>query len=185
MKMKAIPVLILLFSTTALFGDSMKSIYDFNLKDIDGNSVTLRTYEGKVMLIVNTASKCGFTYQYEGLQTLHESYSEDGLVVLGFPSNDFMGQEPGSEEEIKAFCSSNYDVSFPMFSKTTVKGKKIHPLYEYLTSKETNPEFAGRISWNFNKFLIDRKGNIVGRFSSKVKPEDQSIINSITEALEK
>jgi glutathione peroxidase len=159
------------------------SIYDIAVKDIDGNSGTLQYYEGKVLLIVNTASKCGFTPQYEGLQSLYETYKDRGLVVLGFPSNDFLGQEPGSDEEIKEFCSLNYNVSFPMYSKISVKGSDIHPLYDYLTSKETNPEFPGKITWNFNKFLIDREGQIIGRYASKVKPEDERVVEAIETAL--
>ena len=176
---------ILLIIPVLSFGDSMNSIYEFSIEDIDSRHVSMASYEGKVLLIVNTASKCGFTPQYEGLQKLYETYKDQGLEILGFPSNDFMGQEPGSEEEIKAFCSLNYNVSFPMFSKLSVKGKNIHPLYDYLTSKKTNPEFSGKISWNFNKFLIDREGNIIGRFSSKIKPEDPRVIEAIEKALGK
>jgi glutathione peroxidase len=175
--------LILSISSTAT--GNMNELYDIEVVDIDGNPGTLKPYAGNVLLIVNTASKCGFTNQYEGLQSLHETYKDEGLVVLGFPSNDFLGQEPGSEEEIKEFCTLNYNVSFPMYSKITVKGKQIHPLYEYLTSKETNPEFAGKITWNFNKFLIDRNGQIIGRYASKVKPEDERVVKAIEAALSK
>jgi len=160
-----------------------KSIYDFQVIDIDGNEIKLNKYLGKVLLIVNTASKCGFTKQYEGLQKLYEKYQEQGLVILGFPANNFFRQEPGSNEEIKEFCQLNYGVTFPMFSKISVKGKDIHPLYEFLTSKKTNPQFGGKISWNFNKFLIDRKGNIAGRFGTRKSPEDKEIIAAIESLL--
>lgn len=185
MKHIAIPVILFLFFSAATFGETMNSIYDFEVEDIDGNPVDLNRYKGKVLLIVNTASKCGFTPQYEGLQVLYETYKEQGLVVLGFPSNDFLKQEPGSEEEIKTFCSLNYNVTFPMFSKITVKGKNIHPLYEYLTSKKTNPEFSGKIKWNFNKILIDREGAVINRFASQIKPEDPEVITTIEAALGK
>lgn len=162
----------------------MKSIYDFTVKDIDGKDVKLENYKGKVVLIVNVASKCGFTPQYEGLQKIYTKYKDQGFVILGFPANNFMGQEPGTNEEIKQFCSLNYNVTFPMFSKISVKGKDIAPLYQYLTEKETNPEFSGKISWNFNKFLIDREGKIVARFGSRAKPESQEVIAAIEKALE-
>ncbi|MDZ7335717.1 MAG: glutathione peroxidase [candidate division KSB1 bacterium] len=161
----------------------MKSIYDFVVKDIDGNEVKLEQFKGKVMLIVNVASKCGFTPQYEGLQKLYMQYKDKGLVVLGFPANNFLNQEPGSNEEIKQFCSLNYNVTFPMFSKISVKGKDIAPLYQFLTSKETNPEFAGDISWNFNKFLVDRWGKIVARFGSRSRPESDELVQAIESAL--
>ena len=132
----------------------MPSIYDFTMDNIKGEPVELSQYKGKVVLIVNTASKCGFTYQYDGLEELYQTYQDSGLVILGFPANNFLKQEPGTNEEIAEFCRLNYGVTFPMFSKISVKGEDIHPLYQYLTSKETNPEFEGNISWNFNKFLI-------------------------------
>ena len=183
MKFLILFAFLLITASAILFGGDMDSIYTFSVDDIDGNTGTLQPYKGNVMLIVNTASKCGFTYQYEGLQNLYDTYKDQGLVVLGFPSNDFMGQEPGTEEEIKEFCSLNYNVSFPLYSKITVKGRNIHPLYDYLTSKKTNPEFGGKITWNFNKFLIDREGNIVNRFSSKVKPEATEVVEAIETAL--
>jgi glutathione peroxidase len=164
-------------------GVSMKSIYDFTVKDIDGKDVKLEQFKGKAILIVNVASKCGFTSQYEGLQKIYLQYKDQGLVILGFPANNFMGQEPGTNEEIKQFCSLNYNVTFPMFSKISVKGKDIAPLYKFLTEKETNPEFSGKISWNFNKFLIDRAGKIVARFGSRTKPESEEMIQAIEKAL--
>jgi len=135
----------------------MTGIYDFRVADIDGNDVNLADYKGRVLLVVNVASKCGFTPQYKGLQKLYDQYKDKGFVILAFPSNDFMGQEPGTNEQIKTFCQLNYQVSFPLFSKISVKGRDIHPLYKFLTENSTDPNFAGGITWNFNKFLIDRK----------------------------
>lgn len=161
----------------------MSSIYDFALTDIDGNDVPLAQYRGQVVMIVNVASKCGFTKQYKGLQELYDKYKDRGFVILGFPANNFMGQEPGSEEDIKAFCTTTFGVSFPMFSKISVKGDDQHPLYRYLTEKETNPEFAGKITWNFNKFLIGRDGKIVDRFGSMDSPESGKVVEAIEAAL--
>lgn len=161
--------------------EAVTNIYDFTMRDIDGKDVNLAEYKGKVLLIVNVASKCGFTGQYEGLQKLHSANTNRGFSVLGFPANDFLGQEPGTEKEIKTFCSTTYGVTFPMFSKIHVKGKEIHPLYTFLTSKETNPASSGAISWNFNKFLIGRDGTILARFGSRTAPDSKEL----TEALEK
>lgn len=159
------------------------SVYDFTVNDIDGKPVKLDTYKGKVVLIVNVASKCGYTPQYEGLQATYTKYKDQGLVILGFPANNFMGQEPGTNEEIKQFCSLKYNVSFPLFTKISVKGEDKHALYKYLTDKTTNPEFGGEISWNFNKFLVDRNGKIIARFDSKEKPEGEKITQAIEQAL--
>jgi glutathione peroxidase len=173
-----------LFSAVS-FGEEtkMKSIYDFKVADIEGNDVNLSDYKGKVLLIVNVASKCGFTPQYKGLQKIYGDYKDKGFEILAFPSNDFMGQEPGTNEQIKSFCQLNYNVGFPLFSKISVKGKDIHPLYKFLTEKNTNPKFAGAITWNFNKFLIDRNGNIINRFDSKAEPQNPEIIKAIEDAL--
>lgn len=157
-----------------------ESMYDITVKDIDGNDVKLDTYKGKVLLIVNTASKCGLTPQYEGLQALYDKYKDKGLVVLGFPANNFMGQEPGTNEEIKEFCTLRYKVTFPMFAKISVKGEDQHPLYELLTGTDG---FDGDITWNFEKFLVDKDGKILSRFSPKVTPEDPEIIKAIEAAL--
>lgn len=162
---------------------AMTNIHDFTMQDIDGKDVNLSAFKGKVMLIVNVASKCGFTGQYAGLEKLYTTYTNRGLVVLGFPANDFLGQEPGTEAEIKTFCTLKYGVTFPMFAKISVKGKDIHPLYAFLTGKETNPDFSGAISWNFNKFLIDRNGKIVGRFGSRTKPDEQKLVTAVESAL--
>jgi glutathione peroxidase len=162
---------------------AQQSVLDFSMKDIAGKDVPLRTYESKVIMLVNTASKCGFTYQYAGLQSLYDTYKDQGFVILGFPANNFLGQEPGTDTEIQQFCSVNYGVTFPMFSKISVKGKDIAPLYAFLTSKDTNPEFGGKISWNFNKFLIGKDGKIINRFGSRVKPQAQEVITAIESAL--
>ena len=165
-------------------GDKMNSVYDFTLKDIDRKEVSLSQYRGKVVLIVNVASKCGFTPQYTGLQGLYSKYKDRGFVILGFPANNFMAQEHGTEEEIKTFCSTKYSVTFPMFSKISVKGDDIHPLYKFLTSKETNPEFGGDINWNFSKFLVDKSGKIIARFEPAIKPESDTVVQAIEKALQ-
>lgn len=161
----------------------MSGIYGIEVETITGEATTLGEYRGKVLLVVNTASKCGFTGQYEGLQKLYETYRDQGLVVLGFPSNDFLRQEPGTNEEIQSFCKLNYGVSFPLFGKISVKGKNKHPLYAYLTSKSANPQFSGKISWNFNKFLISRDGQVVGRFGSRTPPGDEKLATALKAAL--
>ena len=180
-KKNTVSGLIILSAMVPLAAES--EIFNITVEDIDGNERTLESYKGKVMLIVNVASKCGFTYQYESLEAVHQDYKDKGLVIIGFPSNDFLGQEPGTDEEIKQFCTLNYGVTFPMFSKISVRGRKMHPLYHYLTSKETNPDFSGRITWNFNKFLVSRKGEIVDRFGSKDEPDSIGIINAVEKAL--
>ena len=169
--------------TTQKEVSQVKTLYDIEVNTITGETQSLASYRAKVLLIVNTASKCGFTGQYEGLQALHETYQDQGLVILGFPSNDFLRQEPGTNEEIQNFCKLNYGVSFAMFAKISVKGKDQHPLYNYLTHPETNPKSAGKISWNFNKFLIDRNGSIAARFGSRVKPQDPTLITALEAAL--
>lgn len=161
-----------------------KSIYKYKVKDIDGKEVKLGQYKGDVLLVVNTASRCGYTPQYEGLEAVYGKYKEKGFHVLGFPANNFGGQEPGTESEIKEFCTTKYKVTFPMFAKISVKGADQDPLYAYLTSKEKNPDFAGDITWNFNKFLIDRNGKIVARFSSKDKPDGEAVTQAIEKYLE-
>ena len=174
-----------LTAMTALAGAATEaaSIYDFQVQDIDGRPVSLKGYQGKVLLIVNVASRCGFTYQYEGLEALYKEYAGRGLVVLGFPANDFLGQEPGSNEQIKEFCTLNYGVSFPMFAKIHVKGRDAHPLYRFLTDKGTNPRFAGGITWNFNKFLIGRDGEVLARFATKEEPGSEALRRAVERAL--
>jgi glutathione peroxidase len=151
----------------------MNKPLQFNVKDIDGNIKNLSDYLGKTVLLVNVASKCGLTPQYKGLQALYEKYQSKNFVILGFPSNDFMGQEPGTESEIKQFCDMNYKVSFPLFSKVKVKkGDGQSELYNYLTSKESNPGFDGEIEWNFQKFLVNSEGTVIKRFSPKTSPDE-------------
>lgn len=160
------------------------SVNDFTMKDIDGKETNLAQYRGKVLLLVNVASRCGYTPQYEGLEKVYLKYKDRGLVILGFPANNFMGQEPGTNEEIKTFCSLKYNVTFPMFSKISVKGDDIHPLYKYLTDKQSDPQFGGDVKWNFNKFLVGRDGKIIGRFEPAVKPESPEVAQAIEKALE-
>ncbi len=155
----------------------------FVMKNIEGQDVDLASFRGRVVLIVNVASKCGFTKQYAGLQKLYEEKGEAGLVILGFPTNDFGGQEPGSDEEIRAFCSDRYNVTFPMFSKIAVKGESKAPLYRFLTEEATAREFAGEIGWNFTKFVVDRSGKLVGRFPSNVAPDSPELKGLIDRAL--
>ena len=159
------------------------SVLEFKVKDIDGKAVDLSKYKGEVLLIVNTASKCGLTPQYEALEALYEKNKEKGFAVLAFPANEFGHQEPGTDSEIKEFCTSKYNVTFPVFSKIVVKGKDIHPLYSFLTSKETDPKFAGEIKWNFAKFLVNRKGEVVARFEPGVKPDSAEVTKAIEAAL--
>lgn len=162
-----------------------ESVLDFTVQDIDGREVKLRDkYEGKVLLVVNTASECGYTPQYADLEALYEKYREKGFEVLAFPSNDFGGQEPGSNSEIKLFCTETYEVKFPLFAKIPVKGEDKHPLYAFLTDLERNPESGGEIKWNFTKFLVDDEGKVVRRYESKVKPSDENVAKDVEKALD-
>jgi glutathione peroxidase len=190
----ALPILIIASAYIALTwggGDPLKegekmaekSVLDFTMKSIDGEDVKLDIYSGKVLLLVNVASKCGYTPQYRGLESIYKKYKEQGLVIMGFPANNFLWQEPGTNEEIKTFCTTKYNVTFPMFAKISVKGGEIHPLYKFLTSKQTNPEFGGAVSWNFNKFIVDRAGKVVARFSSDDEPESEKVVQAIEQAL--
>ena len=162
-----------------------KGPLDFKMKDIDGKPVDLSKYKGEVVLIVNVASKCGLTPQYEQLEAVYTKYKDKGLQVLGFPANEFGKQEPGTNAEIKTFCTSKYNVDFPMFAKIVVKGEGIHPLYEYLTSAKTNPGFDGDIRWNFDKFLVGRDGKVIQRFNPRVKPDAPEVIEAIEAELSK
>lgn len=157
---------------------TQQSVHDFSLKDIDGKVVQLADFRGKVLVLVNVASKCGYTPQYEGLQKFYEEYQSKGVVVLGFPANDFLGQEPGTEAEIKSFCQRNYGVTFPMFSKIHVKGKEQHPLYAYLTA-----QLDTKVSWNFNKFLVDKSGKPVQHFGSDVEPNSAAFRSAVAALL--
>jgi len=162
-----------------------ESIYGFKLDDIEGNPVKLAEYEGKVLLIVNVASECGFTPQYAGLQAIYEKYKDRGFAVLGFPANNFGNQEPGTNAQIKQFCTTTYGVTFPMFSKISVKGEDKHPLYRHLCATEPGRQFGGEIKWNFNKFLIDRNGQVIAVYGSKTEPQDPQLTVDIENALGK
>ena len=163
------------------FGAS--SVYDFTLNSIDGAATPLSSFKGKVVLLVNVASKFGFTPQYAGLEKLYETYKDKGFVIVGIPANNFGKQEPGSNEEIKTFCSRNYNVTFPMMSKVSVKGEDTTPLYQYLTDKSANPTTGGEIKWNFTKFLVDKKGNVINRFEPAVTPEAAELVKAVEAAL--
>jgi glutathione peroxidase len=156
---------------------------NFTMKDIDGKEVPLSKFQGKVLLVVNVASRCGNTPQYSALQGAYEKYHKQGFAVLGFPANEFGQQEPGTEAEIKEFCTAKYNVSFPMFSKIVVKGEGQAPFYHYLTDKQSNPTYGGDIEWNFAKFLINRKGEVVARFPAKMNPASPEIVAAIEKAL--
>ncbi len=165
-------------------GPAKPSALGFSVKDIDGKSVDLaKAHQGKVLLIVNTASQCGYTPQYKGLEAVYGKYKAKGFEVLAFPANEFGQQEPGSDSEIKSFCESKYNVSFPLYSKIVVKGAGIDPLYAYLTQPETDPKFAGDIRWNFTKFLVNRKGEVIARFEPGDKPESDKVTQAIEAAL--
>ena len=159
------------------------SIYDFTLKSIDHQPVSLKSYSGKAVLLVNVASRCGFTPQYAGLEALYEKYKDRGLVIVGIPANNFASQEPGTEEEIKKFCSSKYNVTFPMMAKVSVLGDDETPLYKFLTDKSANPQIGGDIKWNFTKFLFDRNGKPVARFEPAVTPDSPQVIAAVESAL--
>lgn len=160
-----------------------KTVYDFTVKDIDGKDVSLSQYKGKVLLIVNVASLCGNTPQYKDIEALYEKYKSKGLVVLGFPANNFMGQEPGSDKEIKQFCTKEYAVTFPMFSKISVKGKDIAPLYSYLTQKSENGVVDAKVGWNFQKFLISKKGTVVQSVAPGTSVNNEEVMKAIEKAL--
>jgi glutathione peroxidase len=169
-------LLTLLMTSMALAADT--NVQDIAVKDIDGKKTTLKAYAGKVLLIVNVASECGYTPQYVGLQALHEKLSAKGFSVLGFPCNDFGGQEPGSEDQIKTFCSLNYKVTFPMFAKVSIKGETKHPLYAALQTA-----VGGDVGWNFEKFLIGKDGKVLQRFGSDVEPDSPALLEAIEAAL--
>jgi glutathione peroxidase len=162
-----------------------KSIYNFTIDSIDGKPVNLASFNGKVVLIVNVASKCGFTPQYAALESLYEKYKDKGFVIVGVPANNFMSQEPGTNEEIKTFCTNKYNVTFPMMSKVSVRGDDKAPLYSFLTDKTSDPQFGGDIKWNFTKFLFDRSGNPVARFEPATTPDSPQVIAAVEAALAK
>ena len=182
---KPILALVLLLATAATVAAAAGSIYDFTINSIDGRPVSLKSYNGKVVLLVNVASKCGFTPQYAGLEALYEKYKDRGFVIIGVPANNFAQQEPGTNEEIKTFCSRKYNVTFPMMAKVSVLGDDKTPLYHFLTDSSSDPKFAGDIKWNFTKFLFDRNGNPVARFEPAVTPDSPEVQSAVESALGK
>ena len=179
--MKKLLLVLLLCGTVAMAGE--KSIHDFTMNSIDGAPTPLSTFKGKIVLLVNVASRCGFTPQYTALEKVYETYKDRGLVIVGIPANNFGGQEPGSNQEIKTFCSTKYNVSFPMMAKVSVKGDDKTPLYQFLTDKTANPNVAGEIQWNFTKFLIGADGHPVARFEPDVTPDSPQVIAAIEKEL--
>lgn len=174
---KLIMVFAMILLSTVVFGQ--KSFYDFKVKDIEGNDFDLSSLKGKKVLVVNTASKCGLTPQYKQLQALFQQYGGDKFTIIGFPANNFMKQEPGTNEEIAEFCEKNYGVTFKMMSKISVKGDDMHPLYKWLTSKSENGVMDSEVSWNFQKYLIDENGKLVDMVAPKLKPDDDKILSWI------
>lgn len=160
-----------------------EDLYQIAVETIDGEKTTMEQYRGRVLLIVNIAGKCGFTPQLKQLEEIYKKYQDHGFVVLGFPTNDFMNQEPRKNDEIHQFCSVTYGVDFPLFAKIVCKGSHKHDLYKFLTSSKTDPDFHGQITWNFNKFLISRTGKVINRFSTKKSPDDEEVIKAIEDAL--
>jgi glutathione peroxidase len=183
--MRKFSLILALMLAVGVAGATARSIYDFTMKSIDGQPVKLKSYHGKVVLLVNVASKCGFTPQYAGLEAVYEKYKDRGLVIVGVPANNFAQQEPGTNEEIKKFCSNKYNVSFPMMAKVSVLGDDETPLYKFLTDKSANPNIAGDIKWNFTKFLFDRNGRPVARFEPAVKPDSPEVTAAIESTLSK
>ena len=172
----------LLFCAATLMAAD-KTVYDFTLNSIDGQPVPLAAYKGKVVLLVNVASRCGFTPQYSALEATYEKYKDRGLVIVGIPANNFGAQEPGSNQEIKTFCTSKYHVTFPMLAKVSVKGDDMTPLYQFLTDKSANPQTGGEIQWNFTKFLIGPDGHVKARFEPEVTPDSPQVTTAIEKAL--
>lgn len=180
--MKVLLAALLFLSATAF---AASSLYDFTMPALNGAPTPLAGFKGKVVLIVNVASQCGYTPQYEGLQALYAAHKDQGFIIAGFPANNFGGQEPGTNEEIGAFCRSKYGVTFPMFSKISVKGSDKAPLYQFLTDKSVNPKTGGEIQWNFTKFLVDRDGKVMQRFEPAVEPLSKELVSAVESALRK
>ena len=180
--MKTLSVSLCLLSAAAF---AASSVYEFTLDALNGTPAPLANFKGKVLLVVNVASQCGYTYQYEGLQALYAKYKDQGFVIAGFPANNFGGQEPGSNAEIGAFCKSKFGVTFPMYSKISVAGKDKAPLYQFLTDKAANPKTGGEIQWNFTKFLVDRDGKVIARFEPAVEPQSKEVVSAVEAALKK
>jgi len=179
--MKRLFVLIAILGMSVMAAD--KTVYDFTLNSIDGQPTALSLFKGKVALLVNVASRCGYTPQYTALQSIYEKYKDRGFVIVGIPANNFGGQEPGTNQEIKTFCSAKYHVTFPMMAKVSVKGSDITPLYQFLTDKTAHPETGGEIGWNFTKFLVGPDGKVIARFDSAVEPDSPRITEAIEKAL--
>jgi len=174
-------VLLALLGTTLMAAE--KTVYDFTLNSIEGQATPLASFRGKVVLLVNVASRCGYTPQYAGLEALYEKYKDRGFVIVGIPANNFGAQEPGTNQEIKTFCTSKYHVTFPMMAKVSVKGSEITPLYAFLTDKTANPKTGGDIGWNFTKFLVGPDGQVIARFDSEVEPDSKDLTSAIEKAL--
>jgi glutathione peroxidase len=181
--MRKLALVLTLCVAAVCMATPVNSVYSFTLKSIDGPPVSLRSYKGKVLLLVNVASKCGYTPQYAGLESLYEKYKDRGLVIVGIPANNFAAQEPGTNAEIKTFCRNKYNVSFPMMSKVSVVGEDKAPLYVFLTDKSVNPQIGGDIKWNFTKFLFDRNGKPVERFEPAVTPDSPQVTSAVEAAL--
>lgn len=175
-------LLCMLFCAAALVA-AERTVHDYTLNSIDGQPASLAAYKGKVVLLVNVASKCGFTPQYTALESVYEKYKDRGLVIVGIPANNFGAQEPGSNQEIKTFCSSKYHVTFPMMAKVSVKGDDITPLYQFLTDKSAHPQTGGAIQWNFTKFLIGPDGRVITRFEPDTTPDSAQVTSAIEKAL--
>ena len=181
MIIKIVAFLILIFTAMTVHPETYKTLHDFTVISLGGDDFDMAQLKGKKVLIVNTASKCGNTPQYEGLQELYERYGGEDFVIIGFPANNFLWQEPGTNEEIREFCSINYGVTFPMMAKISVKGKDMHPLYQWLTQKDLNGFKDSSVQWNFQKYMVDEEGNLVGMLSPKTKPLSEEIIRWVTQ----
>ncbi len=181
--MRKVAFLLMLLVAGVSMATPTGGIYSYTLKSIDGQPVSLKTYRGKVLMVVNVASKCGYTPQYAGLEALYRKYKDRGLVIVGIPANNFMQQEPGTNAEIKTFCRNKYDVTFPMMAKVSVLGEDKAPLYSYLTDKSINPQIGGDIKWNFTKFLFDRNGKPLQRFEPAVTPDSPEVTKAVEAAL--
>jgi glutathione peroxidase len=178
-----IPTMLCLFCFVATLIGADKNVFDYTLSTIDGQPAPLSAYKGKVVMLVNVASRCGFTPQYTALEAIYEKYKDRGFVIVGIPANNFGAQEPGTNQEIKTFCQSKYSVTFPMMSKVSVKGEDKTPLYQYLTDKTANPKTGGDIQWNFTKFLVGPDGQVIARFEPKVTPDSPEVTAALESAL--
>src|SRR6266853_2245010 len=178
-----IPTMMCMFFVAAALMGAGKNVFDYTLNTIDGQPAPLSAYKGKVVMLVNVASRCGFTPQYTALESIYEKYKDRGFVIVGIPANNFGGQEPGTNQEIKTFCSSKYNVTFPMMAKVSVKGEDTTPLYQFLTDKAAHPQTGGEIKWNFTKFLVGPDGHVIKRFEPEVTPDSPDVTSAIQKAL--